>query len=129
MRAYVFVYSPSKFKVGEHALKRFEHGQQHDHAPTAIEAGAEGVVGRGIYAIESDAVDLRPEIHPAESTSTNDYDLLIQPSLLGKDPWPTLVDSEPNAPGDRAMGERVRAAFPALRDKHLQQHFLEPRGV
>jgi len=126
MLAYVFVYSPSKFKVdGTAPLKRFEVGTSYERAAIAIAGGTEGTVGRGIYVIGSEAADLAPEIRELESRKAVDFDVYLTDD---KDPWPSLVDPEPADRAGLEMRKRVRVAFPDLRDKDFREFHIT-RGV
>lgn len=120
MFTYVFVYSPSKFRVdGEHPLKRFEPGRTYTDVEPAISTGSEQVIAPGIYGIWSD-VDVTSELHAVESRITVDYDLVS----TGKDPWPWLTAPSSEARVDEATRARVRGAFPTLRDQDLKGFFI-----
>ena len=126
MFAYVFVYSKSTFKVGANPLVRFVAGGSYGETGSAIAGGGEGVIDRGIYVINGEAVDMEPEIYAMGAQATVDYDQL---SATGKDDdWPWLVDPERSV--NQAMRERAIAVFPTLSDEDLRQFVLPiARGV
>jgi hypothetical protein len=123
MHAYVFVYSPSKFKVGAQPLVRFEAGGTYTEQQAVISSGTEGVVERGIYVIGSDAADMEPGISAVGAEIAVDFD---QYTIRDKDPWPEIIGERSVV--DPAMRTRVCTAFPDLLDEHLQQ-FLVALGV
>ena len=89
MKALVFVYSPTSFRIGGSApLKQLQLGKnaKFSDAPT-VDRPASGDVqlGGGVYVIYTDADDVRPDVTATSGTRGTHYDIL---ELAGKDKWP-----------------------------------------
>ena len=89
MKALIFVYAPTSFRIGgDHPLKQLQPGNMRfADSPTISrpQAGDYQLLG-GVYLVYTDGNDVRPDVTATSGTRGTHYDTI---ELADKDTWPT----------------------------------------
>jgi hypothetical protein len=114
MKALIFVYSTTSFRIGGSSpLKQLQLGKNAKFADVSSlprTPGSDVQLGGGVYLIYTDGDDVRPDVEATTGTRGTQYDIL---ELAGKDKWPeppSAVGSVPRLTADeyQQLLERIR---------------------
>jgi len=89
MKALIFVYAPSTFRIGgAHPLKQLQFGSmKFADSPTVPRPSAgDYQLPAGVYQVFTDSEEVRPDVTATSGVRGTQYDTL---ELRDKDPWPT----------------------------------------